>query len=72
MYEQLEFREKELRKERENIKLEIDNLRSQSHVANPMLKMNEQQVKLYQLIQDKIRDSYKGKWSRQDERYWRK
>lgn len=51
--EQLGWEEKEQRRELENVKLEIENLRSQnSSLAG---KLNSNQMKLYQLIQDKIK-----------------
>jgi hypothetical protein len=53
MLDNLGWEEKEQRRELENIKLEIDNLRSQ-HLSIGG-KLNENQMKLYQLIQDKIK-----------------
>ena len=61
IYGQLEYEENRLKVDRENIKLEIENLRSQKMTNNPLSNMNEQQIKLYQLIQDKIRTGYKLK-----------
>lgn len=52
--EQLGWEEKEQRRELESVKLEIENLRSQnSSLAG---KLNSNQMKLYQLIQDKIKN----------------
>ena len=61
IYEQFEYEEKRLKVDRENIKLYIENLRSQKMTNNPLSNMNEQQIKIYQLIQDKIRTGYKSK-----------
>lgn len=51
--EQLGWEEKEQRRELESVKLEIDNLRSQN--TSLAGKLNSNQMKLYQLIQDKIK-----------------
>ena len=51
--EQLGWEEKEQRRELEGVKLEIENLRSQN--TSLAGKLNANQMKLYQLIQDKIK-----------------
>ena len=53
MVESASWEEKEARRELENIRLEIDNLRSKNTAISG--KLNDNQMKLYQLIQDKIK-----------------
>jgi hypothetical protein len=54
---ELEWNERELRRELEGVRLEIENLRSQGgSVAG---KLNDSQMKLYNLIQDKIKSKAK-------------
>ena len=53
LLENASWEEKEARRELESIKLEIENMRSQNSAISG--KLNENQLKLYQLIQDKIK-----------------